>query len=75
MTDPDEPDSEVSEKLRALVFEHGMMAVLNALPPFFAATYDTHDLSTLTHVLDARDSYRLGYRRYHYLLDQNEDER
>jgi hypothetical protein len=68
--DPNASNPEVFEKLRAIVYEHGMIEVLNSLPPFFAAAYDTHDLDTLTHVIKARDSYQLGYQKYHDFREQ-----
>jgi len=49
-----------------------MIEVLNSLPPFFAAAYDTHNLDTLTHVIKARDSYQLGYQKYHDFREQEE---
>jgi hypothetical protein len=50
-----------------------MIEVLNSLPPFFVAAYDTHDLDTLTHVIKARDSYQLGYQKYHDLREQEKE--
>ena len=70
MNDPKDSNPEVFEKLRAIVYEHGMIEVLNSLPPFFAAAYDTHNLDTLTHVIKARDSYQLGYQKYHDFREQ-----
>tara|TARA_R110002124_G_scaffold219409_1_gene385275 strand:+ start:71 stop:268 length:198 start_codon:yes stop_codon:yes gene_type:complete len=49
-----------------------MIEVLNSLPPFFVVAYDTRGLDTLTHVIKARDSYQLGYQKYHDFREQEE---
>jgi hypothetical protein len=64
---------EVFEKLRLIVYKHGMIEVLNSLPSFFVAAYDAHDLDTLTHMINARDSYRVGYQKYHDLREQEKE--
>ena len=58
-------NSEVFEKLRAIVHGHGMLEVLNTLPSFFEAAHETHNLNTLEDLLNARDSYWKGYQQYH----------
>ena len=74
MKDTNDSSPEVFEKIRTIVYKHGMLEVLNALPPFFALAYDTHNLDTLTHVIKARDSYRVGYQKYHDLREQEKKE-
>ena len=73
MKDPNASNPEVFEKLRVIVYEHGMIEVLNSLPPFFVTAYDTHNLDTLTHMINARDSYRVGYQKYHDLREQEKE--
>jgi len=69
-THPHNP--EVFEKLRHIVYEHGMIDILSTLPLFFEAAYETHNLNTLENLLDARDSYWKGYQQYHESREQEE---
>jgi hypothetical protein len=68
--EPNGSNPEVFEKLRAIVYEHGMIEVLDTLPLFFEAASEEHNLSTLSHLYTARDSYWEGYQKYHDLREQ-----